>query len=83
MPAKTASALANTLNGTGELSPDELDRLGDVRTLRAMKPWPPAFMRRAEQLIAPERSVRTAKPQVRNETPCEVTSNLIGSQGAE
>jgi hypothetical protein len=48
LPATTASALTNTPSGTGKLSPEDLDELGDVRTLQAVKPWLSAFIKGAE-----------------------------------
>lgn len=45
LPARTASALINTLNGAGKLSKEDLDGLGDVRTLETVKPWLSALMK--------------------------------------
>jgi len=48
LPTRTASALTKTLNGAGKLSKEDLDGLGDVRTLETVKPWLSAIMERAE-----------------------------------
>jgi hypothetical protein len=49
LPAATASALTNMLSGAGKLSLDDLDELGDVRTLQAVKPWLSAYMKGVEE----------------------------------
>ncbi|EIG61257.1 hypothetical protein [Bradyrhizobium sp. WSM1253] len=48
LPAATASALSNTLSGSGKLSLEDLDGLGDVRTLQVVKPWLSAVMKGPE-----------------------------------
>ncbi|MET4261813.1 hypothetical protein ABIC09_006784 [Bradyrhizobium sp. S3.12.5] len=48
LPARAATALTNTLNGAGKLSQEDLDGLGDVRTLETVKPWLSALMKGAE-----------------------------------
>lgn len=48
LPAGTASALTSLLSGTGKFSLEDLDELGDVRTLQEVKPWLSSFMKGAE-----------------------------------
>lgn len=48
LPATTASVLTNTLGGSGKISPEDLDGLGDVRTLQAVKSCLSTFMKEAE-----------------------------------
>ncbi len=48
LPAGAATALTNTLNGVGKFSQEDLDGLGDVRTLETVKPWLSALMKGAE-----------------------------------
>ena len=48
LPATAASALSNTLSGSGELCSEDIDGLGDVRTLQVVKPWLSAVMKGAE-----------------------------------
>jgi hypothetical protein len=48
LPATTGSALSDMLCGSCKLSLEDIDHLGDVRTLQVAKPWLSAVMKGAE-----------------------------------